>query len=227
MPPQDVKKGSPTKKMRFSAGCDMDGEKYDTCVSIRSYAMIAPGTGIVCKGCFSLVTDMSQHTNKASGCSLYLAAHHVIYCYQENTWDGFEPDAAIISNMILDETIPLTARDIVAQPCTWNPTEKFQNTGKYGHTVSDKLTETSFHAMYENYLDKHRELRNCVIPDAVSLACQGATSVKNLPLWLSKSYKMICEEYVRNEIKAGRLQRVPRTNGNNGGNNGGNGTSSV
>ena len=162
---------------------------------------------------------MSQHTNKKSGCALYLARQHVLFCHQENTYDGFEPDIVVISNMILDVTCPVTARDIVAQPTTWDPTQNFQNDGSHGHTVSDDLTQTNFHQLYQDYVNNHAHLQNIQIPDAVSMATETANTVQGLPRALTHCYRTVCEEHVQRKINAGRLQRV----GNGAGNGGGNG----
>lgn len=195
--------------MRFTLGVDGKQELWDNSVQTTNYVLVNPGTQLVCECCFSKVEDIVQHTSKKAACSLFVASRHLFWCYQENAFSDFRPSPAVVSTMCLDEICPLTARDIVAQPVDWDPTKNFASTRYMGHTVNNDLANTSFQQLYNDYLIAHPDLHDdkniCV--DIVTEACEKASSVNNLQMWMECRFDSYFQRRVEEEIAAGRLTR--------------------
>ena len=216
MAPHDVKKGNAEERERLKCGEDASSYVWDKRVDQNSYALVGVSTKLVCRYCFAFTEDMVQHTNKASGCALFLAIKHLKYCYVENYMgDDDLPDFDVCATILRDPKIPVKPKDIVGQLPDWNPASAFKSNldangfPLHGHTVASVLTNTNFHQVYKNYLATHQELDGLpTIPDVVTEAANKATGIHNFPLWLQKYHKKMLDAHVKNEIKARRLQAV-------------------
>lgn len=197
MAPQPVKSGSPRKKQRVKSGDNVHESKFSNHVSKEEYVLCNPRTQLVCQCCFSQVADITQHTQKAGGCALFVACNHVMHCFQENG-DGFVPDATIVSVMLQDKECEVNALDILHQSDSWDPSKKFEAAehGEYGYTVATDLLTKNFKDLYDAYVQKYpRLIVNGDFKDILHLATQKATSVKNLNPSINKMWT----QYVDND----------------------------
>ena len=208
MPPSPVKKGNHAQKQRLACGGDADTSRWDEVVHPTHYVLVNPLSQLVCECCFSEVEDITQHRAKKGACALYIACRHLLHCYQENTIEEFRPSCDIVSAMCMDKECPLSAKDVIAQPSSWNPNNPFRDTRYYEHTVTPGLLNTSFKTLYDAYITDHvgmvadNSIRNFVLSGVIR-----ASSVSNLGMWIKDMLDKYLREHVDGEVVAGRLVR--------------------
>jgi hypothetical protein len=188
MAPVHVRKRGKLMRKRLVSGVNAEPSLFTACLQKDEYALIGPKTQLVCKCCFCIIDDISQHTATKSGCALFMGAKHVCYCYQENSDDGDEPDIVTICCMFLDKKCLVDVEDVIHQGDDWNPDDNFVCNAAYGHRLDPKLLKTSFTKLYEEYKKVHPELA-VDVPDLFTEATQAASSVKNLNVKLMEQWK--------------------------------------
>ena len=194
--PHRAKDVSPHNKFLVRAGRDYPYEIHKELVRTQRYTLFVPGSEFVCSCCFYTTRDISQHINANSGCALYLAAKHIIYCYTENAM-AEAADISIISTMLRDPGCDISYADILAQPLTWNPIEHvFSMRQVMRHTPSGDLFGKKFDAMYQYYKTTNDSVISGV-PLLESDAISECTLIRQFP----KATKDVHKKYVDEEVQ--------------------------
>ena len=213
MAPKSVRKQSPKKKSRISAGVGYDFNKWNCVGSMTSrWVGFQRGSKFFCESCFTEVSDPIQHMNKTSACGQAIAIGYLLNLYEEN-YSGTDdfPRSEVVAAMLEDPGCPLKPKDILCQAETWDPTTAFRNPTDGDHTCAPAVVATNFHAMYTAYATAHPNINinpHVPVSDILHKAAQRATSTMNYPMWLQRYFNEAVETEITRRIAAGDLQRT-------------------
>jgi hypothetical protein len=186
MPPVPVRKRGPIFRQRLVSGLTADPSAFSSCLQKDECALIGPKTQLVCKCCFCVIEDISQHISTKSACALFMGAKHVCVSHQENGSDK-KPDVGIICCMFLDKKCLVDVQDVIHQGEDWNPDDDFVCRAANGHRLDPRLLTKSFTQLCDAHKASHPTL-DVDVPDVFTKGATAATSVKNLNKKLAKEW---------------------------------------